>query len=72
MIKKTFLLMVSILILYASASAAEDEPPWTSLEWVSGFDKNEHPDKTRLLNPGPGSYVLVFPNTPSAPAAPAR
>jgi len=50
----------------------KDEPPWTSLGWVSGFDRNQHPDKARLLNPGAGSYVLVFPNTRSAPAAPAR
>ena len=41
----------------------KDGPPWTSLDWVSGFDKNEHPDKARLLNPGAGSYVLVFPSS---------
>jgi hypothetical protein len=39
----------------------KDGPPWTSLGWVADFDQAQHAGKLRLLSPGPGSYVLVFP-----------
>ena len=41
----------------------KDEPPWTSLGWTERFDRSAHPDRARLLQPSPGSYVLVFPNS---------
>ena len=42
-------------------------PPWDSLEWTQHFDKSQHPDKTKLYNPRPGSYVLVFPASAATP-----
>jgi len=47
-----------------------DEPPWTSLPWVPRFDKTVNPQKVRLLNPSPGSYVLVFAQSDAPKAAP--
>jgi hypothetical protein len=41
----------------------KDEPPWTSLPWVAQFDRTVHADQTRLLEPSPGSFVLVFPSS---------
>ena len=39
-------------------------PPWDSLVWTKHFDKTRHADKTKLYNPRPGSYVLIFPASP--------
>lgn len=40
-----------------------DTESWRSLPWVAGFDRNVHPESTRLLEPEPGAFVLVFPAT---------
>jgi hypothetical protein len=39
----------------------KDTEVWQSLPWYRHFDKSEHPDKVVLLNPGPRSFVLIFP-----------
>jgi hypothetical protein len=38
----------------------KDEPPWTTLPWFTRFDRKAHDDKVRLMEPTPGSFVLVF------------
>lgn len=40
-----------------------DTESWKSLPWYGHFDKDAHPDKTTLIRPNPGSYVLVFPRS---------
>lgn len=54
----------------------KDAPPWTSLDWTKRFDRTVHADRARLLQPSPGSYVLVFPKWSASkaggPAQPAR
>jgi hypothetical protein len=40
-----------------------DTESWRSLPWVATFDRDAHPEATRLLEPEPGSFVLVFPKT---------
>ncbi|MGK4003080.1 hypothetical protein WMF31_10695 [Sorangium sp. So ce1036] len=41
----------------------KDTAPWRALPWYPHFDREEHPDRTVLFNPAPGSYVLIFPRT---------
>jgi len=46
----------------------EDSPTWRSLPWVTGFDRDAHPDRAVLLSPSPRSYVLVFRRSVTSPA----
>lgn len=40
-----------------------DSESWRALSWVAAFDREAHPESARLLEPSPGSFVLVFPKT---------
>jgi hypothetical protein len=40
-------------------------PAWQALPWYEHFQPMEHPDKTTVFNPNPGSFVLIFPRTPA-------
>lgn len=40
-----------------------DTESWRSLPWVADFDRDAHSDRTRLLEPEHGAFVLVFPKT---------
>lgn len=41
----------------------KDNEVWQSLPWYPHFDRERHGAETLLYNPGPGSYVLIFPKT---------
>ena len=40
-----------------------DTESWRALAWYAHFDPEAHPRKTTLLQPNPGSYVLIFPRS---------
>lgn len=40
-----------------------DSESWRALPWVPAFDRDAHPEAARLLEPSPGSFVLVFPKS---------
>ena len=45
-----------------------DSDTWRALEWYPHFKRDANPDKATLFNPRPGSYVLIFPESPAADA----
>jgi hypothetical protein len=40
-----------------------DNDAWNALPWVRHFKKDAFPTKTTLMQPRPGSYVLIFPRS---------
>ncbi len=48
----------------------KDTESWRALPWYAHFDREQHPDEAVLFTVAPGSYVLIFPRTPSASGAP--
>ncbi|HEY3499199.1 MAG TPA: hypothetical protein VGK73_31125 [Polyangiaceae bacterium] len=46
------------------------EPPWTNLAWYPHYDAARDGAETRLFEPTPRSFVLVFPRTPNENAPP--
>jgi hypothetical protein len=45
----------------------KDNDAWRALPWHAHYDRAKLGQRTVLFNPEPGSYVLVFPETTSAP-----
>jgi hypothetical protein len=48
----------------------KDTDAWRSLPWYDAYDPERHGGHTVLLQPGPRSYVLVFPRTQLSEAPP--
>jgi hypothetical protein len=46
------------------------EPPWTNLAFYPHYDAAKDGAETRLFEPSPGSFVLVFPRAPREEAPP--
>ncbi|HYO95294.1 MAG TPA: hypothetical protein VER33_12320 [Polyangiaceae bacterium] len=45
-----------------------DSESFRSLSWYAAYDRQRHGTHATLLNPHPGSFVLVFPRTAADPA----